>query len=148
MSMQEEIPYPIIDEPDYATLQSELAAAHANNRKLQRQIKKIEQAAEEAKRAHSKMVETLTETMRENTLLTVERDMWKGRAQRRETDEQSTSGPTLTIDIAALIGIDYITAAEARAIRKAVARVHHPDSGGDVERMKQWNAALDQIKEH
>jgi hypothetical protein len=31
------------------------------------------------------------------------------------------------------------------AIRKAMARLHHPDVGGDPERMKAWNAALDRI---
>ncbi len=43
-----------------------------------------------------------------------------------------------------LHGID-ITASEAKAIRKAMARLHHPDVGGDEHRMKVWNAVLDQL---
>ena len=35
--------------------------------------------------------------------------------------------------------------AEVGAIRKAMARLHHPDTGGDAERMKAWNAALDPL---
>jgi hypothetical protein len=41
-----------------------------------------------------------------------------------------------------------ITEEEARVIRKAIARLHHPDSGGDAERMKLWNASLDRIERH
>ena len=47
------------------------------------------------------------------------------------------------IDIGALAG--QISDDEINAIRKAVARLHHPDLGGDPERMKAWNAALDRI---
>jgi regulator of replication initiation timing len=66
-------------------LVAELAAVREENRKLQDQLKKTvkaasnaERASAEALRAHTKMVETLTETMRENTALTIERDMWQG----------------------------------------------------------------------
>src|SRR5215213_4914752 len=39
-----------------------------------------------------------------------------------------------------------LTPAEVGAIRKAMARLHHPDTGGDAERMKAWNAALDPLE--
>ena len=35
---------------------------------------------------------------------------------------------------------------EISAIRKAMARLHHPDTGGDSERLKSWNAALDALE--
>jgi hypothetical protein len=47
------------------------------------------------------------------------------------------------IGITALAG--QISDEEVNAIRKAMARLHHPDVGGDPERMKAWNAALDSI---
>lgn len=39
-----------------------------------------------------------------------------------------------------------LTKAEVAAIRKAMARIHHPDTGGDQERMKQLNALLDTME--
>jgi hypothetical protein len=35
---------------------------------------------------------------------------------------------------------------EARAIRKAMARLHHPDLGGNEQRMKAWNVVLDKFE--
>lgn len=121
-------------------LQRELAEAHSMNRSLVRQLKKAQEHAAEAQRAHAKMVATLTETMRENTALMIERDMWKARAI-KTAGELPYGGPT--IDLSGLVG--HITEEEARAIRKAIARLHHPDAGGNAERMKIWNAALDRI---
>jgi hypothetical protein len=40
-----------------------------------------------------------------------------------------------------------LSAVESAAIRKAMARLHHPDVGGNVERMKAWNALLDRLEE-
>lgn len=118
----------------------ELQEAHAMNRGLLRQLKKAQAAAEEASRAHAKMVATLTETMRENTALTFERDMWKERALRAGVPPDEF----VTIDVTRLVG--EITEDEAKVIRKAMARLHHPDAGGNIERMKAWNAALDRIE--
>jgi hypothetical protein len=126
-------------------LQRELEAAQSMNRKILRQLKQAQESAAEALRAHAKMVSTLTETMRENIALTNERDIWKARAQRRGIYEEPTQGDT---DLHAVLGIDRITETEARAIRKTMARIHHPDAGGDPERMKAWNAALDQVEHH
>ncbi len=124
-------------------LRRELAEAQALIRSLRRQLEKTMAAAQEAQRAHAKMVETLTETMRENTLLCHERDMWRARAQRLEASLHEEPRPGATIDISSLAG--HISEDEANAIRKAMARLHHPDVGGDPERMKAWNAALDRL---
>ncbi len=127
---------------EFEALQRELFEAHAMNRGLLRQLKKAQEAAAEAQRAHAKMVTTLTETMRENTTLIIERDTWKARAQRNDLrDDSEFYGPP--VDIHALA--EQITEDEANAIRKAIARLHHPDLGGDPERMKAWNAALDRV---
>ncbi|NJN16388.1 MAG: hypothetical protein HC822_09000 [Oscillochloris sp.] len=127
---------------DYDLLRRELAAAQTEGRSLRRQLDKAVDAANEARRAHAKMVATLSETMRENTTLAQERDLWRARCQRLEygTPEERASGP---IEISGLAG--QISEDEINAIRKAMARLHHPDVGGNPERMKAWNAALDRI---
>lgn len=127
---------------DYDLLRRELAEAQTLNRGLRRQLDKALQSVTEAQRAHAKMVATLTETMRENTTLANERDVWRAKAQRLEfgTGER---GPSQEIDISGLAG--QLTEDEVNAIRKAIARLHHPDVGGDPERMKAWNAALDRM---
>ncbi|ABY33691.1 MAG TPA: hypothetical protein DEF43_13435 [Chloroflexus aurantiacus] len=124
-------------------LRRELSEAQALIRTLRRQLEKAIAAAQEAQRAHAKMVETLTETMRENTVLCHERDMWRARAQRLESSLHEEIRPGAAIDISSLVG--QISEDEANAIRKAMARLHHPDVGGDPERMKAWNAALDRL---
>jgi len=63
-----------------------------------------------------------------------ERDMWRARAER-------TPAP-LTLGN----GLLELTSAEISAIRKAIARLHHPDTGGDSERLKAWNATLDTLE--
>ncbi len=129
---------------EYELLRRELAEAQALNRGLRRQLEKALQAASEAQRAHAKMVATLTETMRENTTLTHELETWRTRAQRLEAGLSATPGTGgPVIDISGLAG--RISEDEINAIRKAMARLHHPDVGGDPERMKAWNAALDRI---
>jgi hypothetical protein len=124
-------------------LRRELNDAHALIRSLRRQLEKALAAAQEAQRAHAKMVETLTETMRENTILCHERDMWRARAQRLEASLHEEQRSKAVIDISSLAG--QISEDEVNAIRKAMARLHHPDVGGDPERMKAWNAALDRL---
>ena len=116
----------------------------ALGRDLRRQLGKALQSANEAQRAHAKMVATLTETMRENTILVNDRDVWRAKAQRLESGlAPEPGGQGRVIDISALAG--QISEDEVNAIRKAMARLHHPDVGGDPERMKSWNAALDRI---
>lgn len=132
-----------ITQREYELLRRELTEANALNRGLRRQLEKALAAANEAQRAHAKMVATLTETMRENTTLVHERDAWRARAQRLEAGLSVEPGSAQTIDIGGLAG--QISEDEINAIRKAMARLHHPDVGGDPERMKAWNAALDRI---
>jgi regulator of replication initiation timing len=131
-----------VDDQEYAHLCHELELIQAENRLLNRQLKKAQDAAAEAIRAHTKMVATLTETMRENAALVIERDAWKHRAQRFATEMETEQQR----DISQFPGLQSITEAEARVIRKAMARLHHPDSGGNPDRMKAWNAVLDLIE--
>jgi hypothetical protein len=130
---------------EYDLLRRELAEAHVENRHLRRQLEKSLAAFTEAQRAHAKMVTTLTETMRENTVLTNDRDMWRHRAMRLEAglSADPAGGQMPPIDISGLAG--QLSDDEVNAIRKAMARLHHPDVGGNPDRMKAWNAALDRI---
>jgi hypothetical protein len=86
----------------------------------------------ETARAYNLTVANLVEATRQSAQLEHERDMWKTRAEGQAAP--FTAG-TLTL-----------TPAEISAIRKAMARLHHPDTGGDVERMKLWNATLDPLE--
>jgi len=129
---------------EYDLLRRELAETQVLSRDLRRQLAKALQSANEAQRAHAKMVATLTETMRENTILVNDRDVWRAKAQRLESGlAPEPGGQGRVIDISALAS--QISEDEVNAIRKAMARLHHPDVGGDPERMKSWNAALDRI---
>ena len=136
MSVLDRSKYPIhITETDPIWLQQELAEAHATIRKLLRQISKEQSRYDEIARAYNKTVSNLMEITRENAMLEHDRDMWKARA---EGMASPISLGGLTIDL---------TSAEVSAIRKAMARLHHPDAGGDLERMKAWNAALDPLEQ-
>lgn len=129
---------------DYELLQRELSEVHAQNRTLRRQLEKAIAAVAEAQRAHTKMVATLSETMRENMILTNDRDMWRNRAQRLDAGLAVESvDPLSVLDMRSLA--NNISEDEINAIRKAMARLHHPDVGGNSERMKAWNAALDRL---
>lgn len=122
-------------EDDASWLQNELQEAHKTIRTLLRQLSKEQNRYAEAMRAYNLTVENLMEITRENTMLARDRDLWKARAERRGQP----------ID---LKGISLnLTANEVKAIRKAMARLHHPDMGGDSERMKTWNAVLDPLEE-
>ena len=117
-------------------LQNELAQAHSTIRTLMRQIKKEQDRHAEISRAYTKTVANLVETMRENTALTRECELLRAQVNA----QAGTADPQLgTLDM-------QLTVAEVGAIRKAMARLHHPDTGGDIERMKVWNAALDQLE--
>ncbi|MFV9505021.1 MAG: hypothetical protein AB4911_10710 [Oscillochloridaceae bacterium umkhey_bin13] len=131
-------------ERDHELLRREFDELTTLNKGLRRQLEKALQAVNEAQRAHAKMVATLTETMRENTSLSNERDLWRNRAQRLAAGlSTEEGGGSPVIDITALAS--QMSEDEINAIRKAMARLHHPDVGGDPERMKAWNAALDRI---
>lgn len=140
--IEQTIPDPLSPfERECELLRRELEEAHKLNRGLLRQLKKTQEAVTEAQRAHAKMVVTLTETMRENMALTNERDTWKARALKYTLDQERDG---LIFDTGGLIG--HMSEDEINAIRKAMARLHHPDTGGNPDRMKAWNAALDRFE--
>lgn len=112
-------------------LQHELGEAQKTIRNLLRQLSKEQERYSEATRAYKLTVANLVEITRQNALLEYERDMWQARAEGRPAPFKLDS---LTL-----------TPEEISAIRKAMARLHHPDTGGDAERMKLWNAALDPL---
>ncbi len=130
---------------EYDLLRRDLAESHIETRSLRRQLDKSLAAVTEAQRAHTKMVVTLTETMRENTMLVHDRDMWRQRAMRLEAGlpVDLPNEHILTVDGGELTG--HLSDDEVNAIRKAMARLHHPDVGGNPDRMKVWNAALDRL---
>jgi hypothetical protein len=127
-------PLPAHAEADPAWLQRELSEAHKTIRSLLRQLSKEQERHAETARAYNLTVANLVETTRENTMLARERDTWKTRAER---GGRPFVFGNRTIDL---------TPAEVSSIRKAMARLHHPDLGGDPERMKVWNAALDPLE--
>jgi len=124
-------PQPLSDS-DLAWLQKELEEAHRTIRSLLRQLSKEQTRHAETARAYNLTVANLVEATRQSAQLEHDRDMWKARAEGQGVP--FTAG-TLTL-----------TPAEISAIRKAMARLHHPDAGGDIERMKLWNATLDPLE--
>ena len=121
-------------DPEVVLLQRELSEAHKTIRTLLRQLSKQQERHAETVRAYDKTVANLVEAGRESTVLEQERDMWRARAE-CATMPFKIGGLTLEL-----------TPDEVRAIRKAMARLHHPDHGGDLERMKAWNSALDPLE--
>jgi FtsZ-binding cell division protein ZapB len=119
---------------DCARLERELDDARKTIKALLRQMKKLQDQQAETTRAYNKTVANMVEIVRENTSLARECESWKSRAM--------GIAPSLSLD--GLPGA--ISAEEAQAIRRAIARLHHPDAGGDTERMKAWNATLDAIE--
>jgi hypothetical protein len=118
---------------ELAWLQKELDEAHRTIRSLLRQLSKEQTRHAETARAYNLTVANLVEATRQNAQLEHERDMWKARAEGKATPFT--------------VGALNLTPAEVGAIRKAMARLHHPDTGGDVERMKVWNATLDPLEQ-
>jgi hypothetical protein len=123
---------------DPAWLLNELKQAHLTIRALLRQLSKEQDRHAEIARAYNKTVANLVEITRENAVLERERDMWKARAESAMREQAECRIGAFPFSL---------TAAEISAIRKAMARLHHPDAGGDAERMKLWNAALDPLEE-
>lgn len=123
---------------DPAWLLRELDEAHQTIRTLLRQLSKEQGRHAEIARAYNKTVANLMEITRENAALERERDMWRARAENTIHEHPSMKIGAMPFSL---------TAAEISAIRKAMARLHHPDTGGDAERMKLWNAALDPLEE-
>jgi chromosome segregation ATPase len=103
-------------------------------RDLQRKLRKAESRYAELARAYQLTVDNLVKTTSECGTLERERDWWQRRAKERST-ELSFGAGRLALSIE-----------EIAAIRKAVARLHHPDAGGDGERLKAWNTLLDALE--
>ena len=116
-------------------LEHELSEAQAELRRLGRELKKEKQKLTETSEAYAKMVSNLVKTVHENTVLRYECE----RLKRHHTEVEETPLPNV-------LGFE-LTRAEVAAIRKAVARLHHPDAGGDIGRMQAWNVMLDKIEE-
>lgn len=114
--------------------QRELDEARLAIRRLTRELAKERARHAETSEAYHKTVSNMVSIARENALLEHE-------VTRLKRHARDLSNPTLT-----LLGLD-LTPDEAAAIRRAMARLHHPDVGGDERRMKAWNAALDRFDE-
>ena len=125
-------------ERDRTWLERELTAATSATRDLRRRLEKTQQQLAETTRAYNKTVENMLEIIQENNQLTneCERLRWQAQNHVYAADMPGESN-----------GLPRITVEEARAIRKAMARLHHPDVGGNVDRMQRWNALLDRIED-
>jgi regulator of replication initiation timing len=122
--------------PSYtATIERDLAAAQTEIRRLTRELKKEQQRLAETSEAYTKTVSNLVRTVHENTVLRYEYERLKQRAP----EQRDCAPPNI-------LGLN-LTRIEVAAIRKAIARLHHPDVGGDGQRMQAWNVVLDQLEE-
>ncbi|HEY0602199.1 MAG TPA: hypothetical protein VGD58_04765 [Herpetosiphonaceae bacterium] len=113
-------------------LQRQIVEAQTTIRRLNRELAKEQARHAETTEAYTKTVRNMVEIARENAVLTHELE----RLRRSSRPAQAVSLSQLDLDI---------TSNEAKAIRKAMARLHHPDVGGDEQRMKVWNALLDRL---
>lgn len=113
-------------------LQRQLDEAQTAIRRLTRELSKEQARHAQTTEAYTKTVTNMVEVARENAVLTHE----LARLKRMGRPSARPDRGTLPFDI---------TTNEAKVIRKAMARLHHPDVGGDEQRMKLWNAILDQI---
>lgn len=113
--------------------QQDLSEIQKTIRTLMRQLGKEQARHSEITRAYKLTVANLVEAKRQHGLLTSERNVWQARAEGHHSN--------------ITFGDLEPTSEEISAIRKAMARLHHPDTGGDVERMKLWNATLDPLDE-
>jgi hypothetical protein len=121
---------------DLNVLRQELEEAHKTIKLLMRQLEKEQQRYRETTRAYKLTVANQSEISRENAALAAERDQWRARAENRS---QIVVGPN--------IPFPALTLGEIGALRKALTRLYTPESGGDPERMKLWNALLDPLEE-
>lgn len=125
---------PTAYENDVAWLQNELSEAHNTIRSLLKQLSKEQEGKAEVMRAYNLTVANLMEATRENTMIARELELLRARVER--------GGRPLAFGSEEM----HVTSEEVSAIRKAMARLHHPDVGGDPERMKLWNTVLDPME--
>lgn len=104
---------------------------------LLREMDKAQRRYDDLHRAYKMTVDNLVKTSGECSMLERERDQWKQRAEQRYEQESQLQTPIPT----------KLSPEEIAAIRKAMARLHHPDTGGNAERMKAWNALLDKLEQ-
>ena len=136
MDSWDETGRPVYRAPSYGgLLERDLAEAQTEVRRLTRALKKEQQRLAETAEAYNKTVTNLVRTVHENTVLRYEYERLKQRVP--APDERP--GPIV-------FGLN-VTRSEIAAIRKSIARLHHPDVGGDAARMQAWNVLLDDIEE-
>lgn len=115
-------------------VQRQLEEAQATIRRLTRELAKEQARHAETAEAYTKTVTNMVAVARENAMLTHELERLK---------RSTKPGPPVVVG-----GLPFdVTPAEAKIIRKAMARMHHPDVGGNEQRMKVWNAVLDRLDE-
>lgn len=120
-------------EPENAELlRREIDDAHRTIRALMRRLADEQEQQVKTKHAYEQMKANIMEMNREFATVERERDLWRQRAEQQGVLEWHEAMPNLTPD-------------EISAIRRAMARLHHPDQGGDSERMKEWNKVLDRL---
>jgi len=112
-------------------LQRLLEDAEATIRRLKRELGKEQARHAETAEAYTKTVSNMVAVARENAILSHELERLK---RTTKSSGGLLGGAGLPIEL---------TPAEASVIRKVMARLHHPDVGGDEQRMKQWNVVLD-----
>lgn len=135
MDSRDEIGRPVFRAPSFNSgLERELTDAQNEIRRLGRELKKQQQRLAETAEAYNKTVSNLVRTVHENTVLRYEYERLKQRVPEPQ-------GPAPTV-----LGLN-LSRIEVAAIRKAIARVHHPDVGGDSARMQAWNVVLDQVED-
>jgi hypothetical protein len=113
-------------------LQRELDEAHRTIRALMRRLAEEQDQQRKTYHAYEQMKQNIIEINREQAMVERERNMWRMRAEQQGMIS-SDNLPVLTSD-------------EINAIRRAMARIHHPDRGGDIDRMKLWNKLLDTLE--
>jgi hypothetical protein len=113
-------------------LRREIDDAHRTIRALMRRLADEQEQQVKTKHAYEQMKSNIMEMNREFAMIERERDMWRQRAEHHGAFEWTDVFPQLTSD-------------EISAIRRAMARLHHPDQGGDSNRMKEWNKILDKL---
>ena len=120
---------------DRTRLERDLDTAETNVRELRRRVNKLEEQLNQTRQAYDKTVANMLEIIRENLQLTHECERLRFAVEMPFEDAPNPDLPTLSDE-------------EISAIRKAMARLHHPDVGGNAQRMQYWNAFLDRAEKH